>query len=106
MLDLSPTHLAEVRAILARHLPADCGVLVFGSRVKGRAKPYSDLDLALVGQAPLGLDCVGRLREAFAESELPMRVDLLDWHQVPPAFRTLIAEEHEILVPPSPAHAA
>jgi predicted nucleotidyltransferase len=98
MIDLPPNQLAEVRAILDRHLPEGCGVLVFGSRVKGQAKPYSDLDLALVGVGPLGLDCMGRLREAFAESSLPIRVDLLDWHAVPETFQKLIGQGHEVLI--------
>ncbi len=97
MIDLSASQLAEVRAILVRHLPAGCGVLVFGSRVNGRAKPHSDLDLALVASAPLGLDCLGRVREAFIESSLPMRVDVLDWNAVPESFRNIISARHERL---------
>lgn len=101
MIDLPPAQLAELRAILARHLPEGCGVLVFGSRVKGEAKTYSDLDLALVGAGPLGVDCLGCLREAFAESSLPIRVDILDWHAVPLTFQKLIAQGLEILINPA-----
>ncbi len=105
MINLAPDQLAEVRAILARHLPAGCGVLVFGSRVTADIKAYSDLDLALVSSGPLGLDCIGRVREAFADSSLPIRVDILDWQQMPPSFRKVIADQHEVLITPIHAYA-
>ncbi|MBV8593313.1 MAG: nucleotidyltransferase domain-containing protein, partial [Caulobacteraceae bacterium] len=44
--DLSPRDLATVRAILAAALPAEARVWVFGSRARGTARRYSDLDLA------------------------------------------------------------
>ncbi len=53
---------------------------VFGSRVvldaadRARLKPHSDLDLALEGP-PLKPHQAYALREAFGESDLPMRVD-------------------------------
>lgn len=96
MIDLSTQHLAEVRAILDRHGPG-CEVRVFGSRVRGNATPHSDLDLAIVGELPLGLDRIGLLREAFMESTLPIRVDLLDWNAIPESFREQIAMHYEVL---------
>jgi predicted nucleotidyltransferase len=101
MFDLPETDLAEVRTILARHLPVGCGVLAFGSRVNGRAKPYSDLDLALVYSGPLGMDRLGRVREAFVESSLSVRVDVVDWNSLPENFKKLIAARHEILIDPA-----
>ena len=60
VLDLRPEHAAIVRDILRQHLPADVRVLVFGSRAHGGARQYSDLDLALASDRPLGLDVTGR----------------------------------------------
>ena len=48
MIDLAPESLAIVRCLLAAQLP-ECEVRAFGSRVTGNAKPYSDLDLVLLG---------------------------------------------------------
>ena len=81
MIDLSPNHLATVKAILAEHVP-ECEVRAFGSRATWTAKDYSDLDLAVVGEGTLDWETLGRLKEAFKESDLPMRVDVLDWHAI------------------------
>ena len=71
-IDLNPNHLATVEAILAEHVP-ECEVRAFGSRATWTAKDYSDLDLAIVGEGPIDWRTLGGLKEAFEESDLPMR---------------------------------
>jgi predicted nucleotidyltransferase len=99
MIDLAPEQLAIVRRLLATHVP-DCEVRAFGSRIVGNAKPYSDLDLALLGPARLPLGRLAALREAFAESELSIRVDVIDWHAISEPFRAIIAAKFELLQKP------
>ena len=84
--DLNPNHLGTVKAILAEHVP-ECEVRAFGSRATWTAKDYSDLDLAVVGEGLLDWRTLDRLKEAFEESDLPMRVDVLDWHAISDSFR-------------------
>ncbi len=102
MIDLEARHLATVQALLARHVP-ECEVRVFGSRIKGTAKPYSDLDLAVVGPSSLAGDRLAALREALTDSELPIRVDVLDWHGIAENFRQIIAAQFEVIQKPEPA---
>lgn len=64
-----------IRNILRAHVP-DCAVWAFGSRATGRAKQYSDLDFAINGEKPLGIDLVAQLTEVFEESDLPYKVEL------------------------------
>lgn len=88
-IDAAPKDLDAVRAILARHVP-DREVRVFGSRVTGPVKPFSDLDLVLMGDEPLDLLTRAALVDAFDESDLPFRVDLVEWASTADAFRELI----------------
>ncbi len=92
MIELSIHQLEIVRAILAHHVP-DRDVLVFGSRARDNAKPMSDLDLAILGEEPLSLSLRSAIEEAFCESDLPMKVDLLDWSTTADSFRRLIARD-------------
>ena len=96
MIDVTPEQLAEIKRILEEHVP-DCEVRAFGSRVTGRVKPWSDLDLAVVGTGPLGWRRQGYLVEAFQESTLPFRVDVLDWHDVSPSFQAIIDEQYAVI---------
>ena len=86
-LALAPEHLQIVRQVLRAHAPHH-RAYAFGSRVlrnavdRARLKPHSDLDLALEGQ-PLAPQQVFALREAFSESDLPMRVDVVEAVDLP-----------------------
>lgn len=96
MLDLTPDQLAEVRQILQLQIP-ECTVRVFGSRVNGTAKPFSDLDLVVMGDAPLEFRQLAALKDAFAESNLPFRVDVVDWATTSAEFRAIIEERFEVI---------
>ena len=96
MIDLNPNHLATVERILAEHVP-ECEARAFGSRATWTAKDYSDLDLAIVGAGPLDWRTLSRLKEAFEESDLPMRVDVLDWHDISESFRDVIERDYVVV---------
>ena len=83
--DLRPDHLAIVRDALRRHVP-DREVLAFGSRATWTAKDYSDLDLAVMGEEPLSLRTVSALDEALGDSDLPFKVDVVDWARLMTGF--------------------
>ena len=104
LVDLGPPYLAIVEQILSEHVP-DCEVRAFGSRATWTAKDYSDLDLAVVGDGPLERKKIGRLKEAFEESTLPMRVDALDWHGISASFREVI-ELRYVVIQEAPARAS
>ncbi len=80
-----------VQRILLQKLPGR-EVWAFGSRVKGTAKPYSDLDLVVLGEEPLPLALQASLAEAFDDSDLPWRVDVVDWATTSERFRALMAQ--------------
>lgn len=89
MIDVAPRHLETIKAILRRHVP-DREVWAFGSRAARTAKKYSDLDLAVVGAAPLTLGQMAALENDFDESELPFKVDVVDWATASESFRRII----------------
>ncbi len=92
LLDIRSDHLALVKGILQRWVPG-LEVWAFGSRAKWTAKDYSDLDLCIVTQAPLAFEVMGHMQEAFAESDLPYKVDLVDWSSVSASFRKVIERD-------------
>jgi predicted nucleotidyltransferase len=98
MLDVSAEHLGLIVALLGEHVPG-AEVLAFGSRVRGGAKKHSDLDLVVRSAGRLSLSTLGELRLAFQESDLPFRVDVVDWHAISDSFRSIIAERFETIAP-------
>jgi type I restriction enzyme S subunit len=80
-----------VRCILQKHVP-QYEVWAFGSRVKGVVKPHSDLDLCIVSQQPLSYAILGALADDFSDSDLPWKVDIVDWASTSASFRKIIEQ--------------
>lgn len=89
MLDLAPESLKIIRANLEIFAP-NSEVRAFGSRVNGGAKKHSDIDLVIIEKTRLSFDRLRLLKEALQNSELPIRVDLVDWNQISDSFKKII----------------
>jgi len=97
MIDIKEEDLKYVLNTIHKYVP-DCEVRVFGSRFKGKAKPYSDLDIALVADKKVDWLLLEKIKDDFAESDLPFRVDLLDWYTISESFKEVIINKgYEVL---------
>lgn len=74
---------------------SNCEIRAFGSRVKGNAKRYSDIDICLVAPEKIDIAIIGSIKEQFALSDLPYRVDILDWKGIGDNFKKIIEEKYE-----------
>jgi|UPI000120E3CB Predicted nucleotidyltransferases len=94
--DLDSEHLAIVQDILQSHIP-DLEVWIFGSRATGKAKNTSDLDIAIIANDPIDMMLLANIKDTFSESNLPFKVDIVDYGNVSPEFRKLITKEKLVL---------
>ena len=95
-IDIRPEHWQIVRAILQKQVPR-YAVWAFGSRTQGTAKPYSDLDLAVITDTPLSLAVSAALTADFSESDLPWKVDVVDWATTSESFRRIIERDRVVV---------
>jgi predicted nucleotidyltransferase len=95
-LDVRADHLQIIKAILDHHIP-EYEVFAFGSRATGKARNTSDLDLCIRGENPLGLGKLSDLKDAFSESNIPYKVDVVEWVKLPESFQKSIQENHILL---------
>lgn len=94
-IDITTQQRKIISSLLETYLP-NTVTWVYGSRVKGTARPSSDLDMVVFASSEQTTD-VFLLREAFNESDLPFRVDLFVWDEIPAQFRKNIEAEHKVL---------
>lgn len=98
VLDLPQKYLQQVQALLREHVPG-MEVWAYGSRVTGGGHEASDLDLVL--RNPVDPHTENRvtheLKEAFIESNLPIRVDVMDWARIPESFHREIERAHVVV---------
>ncbi|MDO4442130.1 MAG: nucleotidyltransferase domain-containing protein [Moraxella sp.] len=89
---LTDKELSMVQGILAVVIPSH-QVFIFGSRAKGNAKPYSDLDLLIKSDDELDLMTLAELKDAFSQSDLPFKVDICEWAGLDDGFKRRISQE-------------
>ncbi len=53
--------------------------------------------MAVITNQPMNASRCADLQEAFSESELPFKADIVDWPAASESFREVIRECHELL---------
>lgn len=86
----------EIRRVLTQCVP-EYAVWAFGSRVTGDARPYSDLDLVIKTGNRLSLKRMATIKEAFDESDLTIKVDVVDWAATGSAFQEIIQQQYVVI---------
>ena len=89
VIQLPESHVHTIQRILCQQVP-QAQVFAFGSRVNGKPRKYSDIDLAIALPQPLGLRRLRQLKDAFEDSDLPICVDIVDWSLADPDFKAAV----------------
>jgi len=85
MIYLEPNHQILIQTILKQ---AGVKFYAFGSRVTGKHKPFSDLDLCY--KDPISLKILTKLNNDFVDSDLPFSIDLVDYSKASDEFKSII----------------
>lgn len=85
-----------VLSILKEYAPS-LPIWAFGSRVEMTNRKTSDLDIAIINDVSLPVKKKAALREAFSESNLPFRVDVVEWSGISDTFKEIIKKNYVIL---------
>jgi len=73
-----------------------CAALAFGSRVNGTHTASSDLDIAIIASDNHPVP-IWDIKEQFMESDIPFKVDVLDYNQISDTFRRIIDQGCELI---------
>ncbi len=78
----------EIKEIIFSFLnPKEHRVFIFGSRITGKAKKFSDYDIGILAKNPVPGYLITEIEEALEESDLPYNVDIVDFSLVSPNFK-------------------
>ena len=91
MIDLEEKYINFIKEGFSKYLK-NYKLYLFGSRAKGTAREYSDIDLAV--------DCLDftdekkdKLNLYFMDSLLPYKIDIIDLNSVKEPFKSLITPD-------------
>lgn len=75
--------LLEIKRIITPYLPdSSYRIFIFGSRAKGTNRPFSDVDIGVLGPKSLPGKNYTDMITALDESDLPYRADIVDFSSV------------------------
>lgn len=95
MIDLEQKYIEFIKETVSSMLH-NYKLYIFGSRVKNRAKKYSDIDLAIDSQE-LTPQTKLKLEATFDNSTLPYEIDIIDLNSIDDKFKNLIKDELVLL---------
>ena len=89
------THdLQTARKIVLRHLKGRrARVYLFGSQATGKARLYSDIDVAILPLQSMPVQTLSDIREELEESDVVRIVDVIDLTDTDAAFRQRVERE-------------
>ncbi len=83
---LSKNELNQLRTMIGKNYT----VLIFGSRVTGKHKKFSDVDLCLKSDRKIPDSEIAELKFRFQESNFPYKIDLVDFADLSDDFKSLV----------------
>jgi predicted nucleotidyltransferase len=96
MIDLDLRQKNIIIDILRNNIP-DYTVWVFGSRVNGTARKQSDIDLVIIDDTPTDNKLLINLKQAFDNSPLDIKVDIVVWTALNSLFQENIKNNYDII---------
>ena len=93
---LHPEELKCIKAIFKNIIP-DREVWAFGSRTSAHHKPFSDLDVVVMGENTLPIDKLADLHNALSESDLTFKVDVVVWTDLTDNFKSIIQNHYTVI---------
>ncbi|MEY3518600.1 MAG: hypothetical protein RLZ89_1460 [Pseudomonadota bacterium] len=93
---LQPEELKCIKAIFQNIIP-DREVWAFGSRTSAHHKPFSDLDVVVMGENALPVEKLADLHNALSESDLTFKVDVVVWSDLTNNFKSIIQNRYSVI---------
>lgn len=94
---LEKEHLEAIQRILEAHF-AGLEVDAYGPRVTGVGlTPETTLNVVVVSDKPIPVEEMLNVEKAFADKELPFRVDVIDWAKLTESMQKSIRKEHVVI---------
>lgn len=90
MIDLDIKYINFIKKDISKYL-SNFEIYLFGSRAKGTARKYSDIDIAILSDE-LTSDIKLKLEANFENSTLPYKIDIIDLKTISHEFKNLIKD--------------
>lgn len=90
--NINPDYKELILHALNYHFPG-AKVYLFGSRARGTNLSGADIDVAVDAGQPISFGEMERARVTLEHLPIPVNMDLVDLHSIPPEFKQTILQE-------------
>ena len=80
-------YLKKIRTIIEEFVGPNAEVLIFGSSLE--SDHFNDIDIGVV-DPKMELSVLGQIKEAFEESDIPYKIDVVDFNKVDEDFKKVV----------------
>ncbi len=70
-------------------------LIIFGSRVNGKASKWSDIDLGILGPTEIPSNIMGNIKDDLEEMPILYKIDVVDFASVSQKFRNIALQSYE-----------
>ncbi len=84
---------SRIKAIISKHLSPQDRIFIFGSHATGTARKWSDIDVGLSSPFPLKLNLLAHIDEELEDSDIPYKVDVVDFNRVSEEFKNIALQK-------------
>ncbi len=81
MIQMTASERTMIVYILEYNLP-DTTVWAYGPRVDGTSTKFSDLNLLVISKEPITDLSIFKLKTVFSNTDLPYKVNIVDWNSL------------------------
>ena len=68
-------------------------IYVFGSRATGKARKYSDIDIAIKSNAKIDTKKISKVEFELEETTIPYKIDVIDLKAISDTFKKCIEKD-------------
>ena len=86
----------EIKEQIIKHIHVilpEVKIILFGSRARGTASKWSDIDIALDGGKPLSNIKVDEIKSVLQATNIPYKIEVVDFHMVSNQMKQSIQKE-------------
>lgn len=86
----------EIKNLIGKHIDLNKRQLVvFGSRVNGKASKWSDIDLGILGTEKIPSNIMGKIKDDLVEMPILYKIDVIDFANTSQEFKNIALQNYE-----------
>jgi uncharacterized protein len=86
-MQLEENTLRTIKESVSNVIGGDFDLYLFGSRARGTARKYSDVDMALKSTKPITMSNILKISSDIDDTNIAYKVDIVDYAKVPKALK-------------------